>query len=154
MNNTSQAHVPAHERIIILIERYPSSATYRIGPGYVIPLLYYRISSREDSDWFLALRFLCALIALRILPAVLRKVLPFINEARAIWIERRQLAKRYDSYQWRKLIWLGIGMSCYVAISGAWDGVVGALTAFCILGGGLGGIFWRNRCAAENLTIE
>ena len=29
-------------------------------------------------------------------------------------------------------------MACYVAVSGAWDGIVGALTAFCIIGGGLG----------------
>jgi len=154
MKTSPSAQLPAYEGIMPLIDQYPWGALYRIGLGYVIPLLYYRIFSKEDSGWFLVLWFLCFLIALRVLPAVLRKLLPFTREARAIWIERREIAKRYDSYQWRKLIWFGTGMACYVAISGAWDGIVGALTAFCIIGGGLGFVFWRNRCAAENVTIE
>ena len=137
-----------------LIDQYPWGALYRIGLGYVIPLIYHLIFSKEDSGWFLVLWFLCCLIAFRVLPMVLRKLLPFTKEAREIWIERRKIAKRYDSYQWRKLFWLGIGMACYVAASGAWDGIVGALTAFCIIGGGLGVVFWWRRCAAENITIE
>jgi hypothetical protein len=82
--------------------------------------------------------------------------MPFTNEARAIWIERLQIAMRYDCYQWRKLIWLEIGMACYEGVSGTWNGIVGALTAFCTnyIGGGLGFAFWRKECAAENVTIE
>jgi hypothetical protein len=119
-----------------------------------MPLLYYRTSSKEDSGWFLVLWFLCVLIALRVLPAVFRKLLPFTREVEAIWAQRRRAAKRYDSYQWSKLFWFGIGMACYVAVSGGWDGILGALTVFCTIGGGVGFAFWRIRCAAENVTIE
>jgi hypothetical protein len=45
-------------------------------------------------------------------------------------------------------------MACYEAVSGTWNGIVGALTAFYTIGGGLGFAFWRNRCTVENVTIE
>jgi hypothetical protein len=148
------AKLPIHERFIALLDAYPWSALYRIGLGYVISLLYYRMLSKDDSGWFLVLWFLSLLIALRLLPAVFRKVLPLSREVKAIWEKRRQAAKRYDSYQWRKLIWFGIGMACYVGISGIWNVFIGTLAAFCIISGGLGFIFWRYRSATENVIIE
>jgi len=148
------AKLPTHERLISLLDADPWSAFYRIGLGYVIPLLYYRTPLRESSGWLLVLWFLVFLITLRLLPAVFRKVLPFGREVKAIWTQRRQAAKRYDSYQWRKLIWFGIGMVCWVEISWTWNAYIIALTAFCILGGGLGHVIWRYTCNAENVTIE
>jgi hypothetical protein len=84
---------------------------------------------------------------------VFRKVFPFSKEVKGIWAERREIAKRYDSYQWRKLIWFGIGMACYVVLSGTWNVVVVALTAFCVVGGGIGVFVWRKRSAAEKVAI-
>ena len=145
---------PTHERFIALLDGHQGNAIYRVGLGYLIPLLYYSIASEEDSGWFFVLWFLCVLIALRVLPAVFRKVLSFTREIEAIWSQRRRAAKRYDSYQWRKLFWFGLGMACYVAVSGDGGGIVGALSAFCTIGGGVGFICWRNRCVAENVVVE
>ena len=153
METASSAQLPAYERLILLIEQYPCSAFYRIGLGCVLPLLYCRISSKEDSEWFLILWFLSCLFAIRLFPAVFRKVFPFSKEVKGIWAERREIAKRYDSYQWRKLIWFGIGMACYVVLSGTWNAVVVALTAFCVVGGGIGVFVWRKRSAAEKVAI-
>jgi len=153
METVSSAQLPAYERITLRIEQYPWSGFYRIGLGCVLPLLYCRISSKGVSEWFLVLWFLSCLFALRLFPAVLRNVFPFSKEVKGIWAERREIAKRYDSYQWRKLIWFGIGMACYVVLSGTWNAVVVALTAFCVLGGGIGVFVWRKRSVAEKVAI-
>lgn len=50
---------------------------------------------------------------LRLVPAVLRRIFPFSSEAKDLWFQRRNLGKRYDSYQWQKLFWLGLGMLPY-----------------------------------------
>lgn len=153
MSTVSAAHLPVHERIILLIDRYPLSALYRIGLGYGFPLLYYRISSKESSEWLVVLWFLSCLLGLRIFPAISRKVLPFSRDVKQIWVERREMAKRYDSYQWRKLIWFGIGLTGYVASSGIWNEPVCTLAVFCLVAGGVGTLFWRKRVVEENVVI-
>jgi hypothetical protein len=135
----------AHERILVLIEHSPWSALYRLGIGSVMLPLFYRLFGKDDSGWYVVLWFIGVLLALRLLPAVFRKALPFSREVRDIWIERRKTAKRFDSYQWRKLIWLGIGLAGYAVLSGNSGGIVGALTVFCLISGGVGTLIWRRR---------
>ena len=148
------AKLATHEHLIALLDTYPWSALYRIGLGFVIALLYYRTHSKDEAEWPFVVWFLSLLIALRLLPAVFRRLLPFSREVQAIWEQRRRATKHYDCYQWRKLIWFGIAMACYMGISGSWTAFLGTLTAFCIIGGGWGLVLWRNRCAAESLTIQ
>ena len=91
--------------------------------------------------------FLALLIGLRVGPAVLRKLLPFSDEGKQIWFDRRQLAKRYDSYQWRKLFWVGLGQLLYAAVGGGLMTGEWLLTAVCLIGGGAGLIIWRRNNA-------
>jgi hypothetical protein len=87
--------------------------------------------------------FVALLLGLRVGPAVLRLVLPFSAEAKEIWSERRFLAKRYDSYQWQKLFWLGLGMLPYVvAARGTRLGEL-AVTGLCLIAGGVGQLIWH-----------
>src|SRR5262249_13078902 len=80
-------------------------AFYRVGSGYlIVPTWSYALG--QGSGWSLIVFFAGVLLALRVVPAVLRKVLPFDAEVRTIWADRRQMAKRVDSYQWRKLFWI------------------------------------------------
>src|SRR5690348_15105087 len=132
VNTAPAAQLSFHEHMILRLDRYPWSALYRIGLGYAIPLLYFRTFSKENPEWLLLPWFLCCLIALRVFPAILRKVLPFTREVKAKWAERRGIAKLYDSYQWRKLLWFGTGMAGYVALSGSRSATVGSLTIFCL----------------------
>lgn len=129
------------------LEEFPCSAIYRIGIGYVILPLFDRWSGRHENGWYLVLWFLGVLLTLRLAPMVLRKVLPFSRELSAVWTERRRLAKRFDSVQWQKLFWIGIGLAGYAAVSGRFDGLGGALTMFCLISGGLGILAWRGRAA-------
>jgi hypothetical protein len=142
---TLSANMRVHERILVLIEQPPWSAIYRIGIGCMMLPLFYRLFGKDDPGWYLVLWFIGVLCALRLLPVVFRKGLPFSREVRDIWIERRQTAKSFDSYQWRKLIWFGIGLAVYVVLSGNSGGIVDALIVFCILCGGVGVLIWRQR---------
>jgi hypothetical protein len=117
--------------------------------------LFYSLFGKDDSGWYVVLWFISVLLALRLLPAVFRKALPFSREVRDIWIERRQTAKRFDSYQWRKLIWLGIGLAGYAVLSKNSGGIVGALTVFCLLSGGVGTLIWRRRAmVGRNASVQ
>lgn len=140
--------LPTHERCIALLDDYPWSAFYRVGLGYVMLPLFSLLCGKECRDWCVAGVFLGTLFALRLATAILRKALPFSNEVKVIWAERRQMAKRFDSYQWQKLFWLGIGMASYAMISAKVGGVVGVLIVFCLTSGGLGVLLWRRRAVS------
>jgi hypothetical protein len=83
------------------------------------------------------------LALLRLVPAVIRKAVPFSPAAKSIWGERRGLGKRYDSYQWQKLFWIGIGMLAYSAVSDRYAGAQVALASGCVISGALGWLQWR-----------
>jgi hypothetical protein len=146
--------IRVHERILVLIDQFPWSALYRIGIGYVMLPLFYRLFEKGAPGWCLILWFTGVLFALRLLPAVFRKVFPVSQEVRDVWVERRQTAKRFDSYQWRKLVWFGIGLAGYAVLSGNSVGIVGALTLFCLISGGVGVLIWRRRAGVgENASV-
>jgi hypothetical protein len=109
----------------------------------IVPL-YAR--SRGDGggvDWALVPFFLLVLLALRVVPAIVRRVLPFSEEARADWSRRRLLAKQFDSYQWRKLLWVGLGLAVSAVSTGQAGPVRTVLSLACLLAGGLGAVRWR-----------
>ena len=85
------------------------------------------------------------LLALRVVPAVLRKILPLSGAARTILAERRQMSKRFDSYQWRKLFWIGIGLATFALQSGRRFPALLILTFACVLAGAVGVMTWRYR---------
>ena len=149
MTITSPTIIRAHERLLVLIDQPPWSDLYRVGIGYVMLPLFFYMFGKEAADWYLVLWFIGILVALRLLPVVCRKVLPFSREVKDVWSERRQTAKHFDSYQWQKLSWFGIGLAGYVVLSGTFDGLVCALTVFCLLSGGVGVLMWWRRTAVE-----
>jgi hypothetical protein len=72
-------------------------------------------------------------------------VIPFTERTKTIWAERRQLAKRYDCYQWQKLLWIGLGMLASAIVTGERSAAVVLLTAICLVSGAAGSIAWRRR---------
>jgi hypothetical protein len=155
MTITLPTKLRAHERLLVRLDQPPWSALYRIGIGYVMLPLFFRLFGKDAAGWWLVFWFIGVLFALRLLPAILRKALPFSREVSALWFERRQTAKRFDSYQWQKLIWFGIGLAGYAASSRTFGGMVGALTIFCLISGGVGILIWRQRTAVrENAGVK
>ncbi|NJO32172.1 MAG: hypothetical protein HC869_02675 [Rhodospirillales bacterium] len=101
-----------------------------------------------DSVWIFPTFFICLLITLRVAPAVLRFALPFSAEVKGIWAGRRLLAKRYDSYQWQKLFWIGLGLLPHVVTAGAAAPGEILVTVICLIGGSVGLLIWSKVSSA------
>lgn len=141
--------LPMHEQLIVWLEEFPWCALYRIATGYLLLLLFSMVAGKDAEDWQLFVWFLGVLVAMRFVPAIVRRVVPFSGKVRGVWTEKRQLAKQFDSYQWKKLIWIGIGMVGYLILSGpsgSWPSNL--LAGFCLIGGGVGVLVWRCRTSA------
>lgn len=136
------------ERYLVDLDSGPSSAVCRVTLGLCIPPVFRALSGAPDRFWIDLVLFLALLIGLRVIPAVLRKLLPFSAEAKKIWFDRRQIAKLHDSYQWQKLFWIGIGLLSYAAVGGGLRTGEIALAVICLAGGGAGLLIWRRINAA------
>lgn len=138
MKEMDRSSTPFHERCIVLLDQYPWSMATRVMIGLITPPVLGQLCDDEQLVWCAAGSFLGILFLFRLGPAIVRRLLPFSKETHLIWAERRQLAKRFDSYQWQKLLWMGIGMAGYAVISGNIGNTIGTLIGFCLIGGGLG----------------
>ena len=134
----------AYERFLVRLDEFPVGALLRIAVGYAVVALWQVFADAGACGWQLVPWFLGVLVMLRVLPAVLRKLLTFPARAQAVWAHRRQLAKRFDSYQWRKLVWVGIGMAAYIASFRHFDFWVVTFSATALVAGLLGEWKWRS----------
>ena len=136
-----QALIRAVEPVFARAEEPPWSALYRI----VIGVLLIPLSSRwlgAMSWWAVIPLFLAMLVAVRLVPFIFRRLLPFSREVTSDWARRRRLAKRFDSYQWQKLLWIGLGMSCYIVLSADYQTISVSVTVGCLFAGGWGLAVW------------
>jgi len=130
------------ERIFIGLDSWPWGAISRVALGLGIPPAFRALSGSRDVIWISLALFIGLLVALRVVPAVLRRVLPFSVEAKEIWTARRNIAKQYDSYQWQKLFWIGLGLLPYAVIGDGLANGERVLTLICLIGGSAGLLFW------------
>jgi hypothetical protein len=132
------------ERFLITLDSGVWGAVSRVMLGLAVPPVFPMLLGDHPSIWAYLALFLALLLGLRLGPAVVRLLLPFSPEAKEIWSERRFLAKRYDSYQWQKLFWIGLGMLPYVIV--AWGARQGELVvaALALIAGGVGQVVWHN----------
>jgi len=133
------------ERLLVGLEGRPWDLLYRAVIGFATLFLAsrLRIVNGSESGWVLVPVLLAVLLALRVIPVVVRKLVPFSKIAQEVWVQRRTIAKRYDSYQWQKLFGFGIGLALYTAFSGQLSTSRIALSTVCLLCGALGMIRWR-----------
>ena len=106
------------DQFLLQLDEGAFGALYRVLIGFTtIPAMRLLLGS-EGSEWTLVPFLLVILLLLRVGTTVARKVMPISAELREAWSVRRRKAKLYDSYQWRKLMWIGAGLALYVAVSG------------------------------------
>lgn len=131
--------------ILTTAERAPLGAVYRVILGFVLfPLAsILRLPSTNWRD--VTVLILSLLVVLRVGPAAVRRVFRFPDGVKAVWAERRQLAKRYDSYQWRKLFWLGLGLCAYIGLSRDFQPSRAIPSLACLLAGAVGMAIWSRR---------
>jgi hypothetical protein len=131
------------ERFLVRLDSGIWGATSRVVLGLAMLPAFRALSGGRDQIWITLALFFGVLMALRVAPAVLRRALPFSDEAKKIWAERRNIAKQHDSYQWRKLFWIGLGLLPYAIIgSGLKSGEL-VVICICLIGGGTGLLLWR-----------
>lgn len=141
------------ERFLIELDSGPWSAVWRVALGLSILPVFRAVSVGHNSVWIALASFIALLVALRVVPAVVRRVVPFSVDAQKIWKERRYIAKRHDSYQWQKLFWIGLGMLAYAVIGGGAGTGELVVTLSCLIGGSAGFFVWRSVDAREALRL-
>jgi hypothetical protein len=135
------------ERAALAAQRPLWARTIQVTVGYLSVLAWSRLTAGRSPGWTLFPFFVFVLLALRVVPAVARRLIRFSGSAQATWAEQRQLAKRFDSYQWQKLFWMGLGLALYTVQSGERFGALLILTFCCLLSGALGLGMWQRRPA-------
>ena len=135
-------------RVIVALDRMPWAAVARTLGGYGLAPVWAIIGGRAESWTFVAF-FGVMLIAVRIGGVAARRILRFDRRARQIWEDRRQTAKRFDSYQWRKMLWFGLGLGayCYTQPNDAGTPMI-VLACLCVAAGAAGEIWWQ-RCISR-----
>ena len=73
------------ERFLISLDSGPWSAVSRVVLGLSIPPVFRVLSGGRDSIWISLALFIGLLVVMRVVPAVVRHVLPFSVEAKEIW---------------------------------------------------------------------
>lgn len=154
MSTTPPGEVRLFEKALLAAEQPPWSAAYRLLIGFALLPLFSRGFGKDAPAWELICFFAGILLGLRLAPAVVRHLFPFSKKTQEIWAWQRLLAKRHDSYQWRKLFWIGLGLALYSLLSGGFHIVSAAITVICLIGGGLGLFFWRRVLARNPLRQE
>jgi len=143
MEISSSTQLGFVEKLLQGLDEGLPGALFRLGVGFATIPAVHRLSGTRDSDWALLPGLFAVLLLLRVVPAVIRKVVRFSQEVQAMWWNRRQLAKRYDSYQWRKLFWIGAGMAIYMVAYRDVSFSHATVSSVCILAGAIGLIRWR-----------
>ena len=133
------------ERGLRRLAASPFTQAYEIGIGALVVPAYQRAGGPLPAGWRLFAFFLLVLLLVRFIPAVIRLLVPFPRGLRAYWLANRVLAKRYDSYQWRKLLWFGAGVAGYLIAAGHAGGADTALAVSCLTAGAVGELAWRRR---------
>ena len=138
------------ERFLVRLDSGIWGAISRVVLGLAMLPAFRALSGGRDRIWITLALFFGLLIALRVAPAMLRRALPFSDEAKKIWAERRNIAKQHDSYQWQKLFWIGLGLLPYVIIGDGLKNGELVVTFICLIGGGAGLLLWRRHRAREH----
>ena len=140
---TGGREIGSIERVLLGLCDETIGALYRVAIGFAtLPGLSFLLGN-DVSGWTVVAFLLLILILLRIVPATIRRLVPFSRTSREAWAVGRRLAKRYDSYQWRKLVWIGVGLTLYTAASGQFSPPRILICTTCLLVGIAGTVRWR-----------
>jgi hypothetical protein len=129
------------ERILLDLDAGVPGAALRvaIGAAFVLGLRALRPGVSLAGS---AVALAVVLFGLKAFAAVARRLVPATPAVRSRWEWRRQLARYYDSYQWRKLVWFGVGILVAAAASPG-QGPELRLGVACLVSGALGELAWR-----------
>ena len=130
------------ERFLTGLDGGVSSAIVRIPAAFLLLPLVRLLPGWGESPWLSLLIFVGLLAGLRVLCALLRRLLPFSADAQQVWAERRDIARWHDSYAWQKLFWLGLGILPHAVLGAGLQPGEYVVVLVCLVGGGAGLLAW------------
>jgi hypothetical protein len=145
MNTPSAVPLGPVDRLMLAIETFPLDTLYRGAVGAAITPAYLSalsVSGSSDTSLKLFCFVLAVLAALRIVPGVIRRVVPVSHELEREWAERRLIGKNVDSYQWKKLLGIGLGWIGYLTAVGPVRADSTILAIACTVAGIAGWVVW------------
>ncbi len=149
-----QSSHSSFSRLLLQLDVFPLGAVWRAGVGAVALPMFRLACGGPCGFWSTAGLFLAFLMAVRAVPLVLRRLVRPDDHVRETWSSRRRLGKEFDSYQWQKLLWFGVGLLLWVVVADTpARGEIG-LTIFCLVGGALGLFFWRRHQSDANSKLR
>ena len=132
------------DKVLINFDVGVPGAVLRIALGFLlVPALHVLRPTPGPSA--VAVSLLAMLFAVKVAAAVGRRVVPATDVVRSHWEWRRNLARYHDSYQWRKLLWIGIGLIMGAALWVPGTRIQWLLGATCVLAGGAAEVVWRRQ---------
>lgn len=141
-------------KLLLSLDTGPAGALWRTIVGFAAT----RVIRWVDPGAGLVLAvfvLICVLFGIKVASAVGRKILPASNAVQREWERRRKLARLHDSYQWRKLSWIGLGFLAGSVYSpgSSWQLTLGV---FCVGSGLVAEWIWRQGGAgrAESVPAE
>lgn len=142
MNPITESRMRPADRVLLALDRSPWDVCYRALIGFGLTPLFLRTIGGHGDTWRLFLFLLVTLAAMRIVPGLVRRLIPVSDHVKVVWADRRMVARRYDSYQLRKLLGIGIGWALFLLIEPEvwWGAMWLALAGIAI--GLLGLAFW------------
>lgn len=128
------------DRILIHLDVGAPGALGRAALGAaLLPAL--RLAVPDPGPWATALALAALLFGIKVFTAVARRLVPVSPQVRAHWDWRRNLARYHDSYQWKKVLWFGLGLSSSAAALDPRPGP-GLVGAACAVAGAIGQVLW------------
>lgn len=143
LNGWSTLQMGTNETLLLKLDEGAIGALYRGVIGFLTIPAYDFLFGNPGSDWTIVPFLLAVLFLLRLSLAVTRKLIRFPSDVAEAWAVRRRMAKYYDSYQWRKILWIGAGLGLFLIVSGEYRPMNVALTLFCLISGLAGTVIWR-----------
>ena len=141
-SSTLSVDMALTDRILLQLDEAPWHGL-RLAAGFVVIPLWRLMMGPDSTQSSLVGFFLAVLVATRVLPMVIRRVMPFSADVREVWAARREWGKKHDSYQWQKLFAMGTGVVLYMVVSRDYRPEVALLAIGCLLPGVAGVMAWR-----------
>lgn len=119
-------------------------AVWRIALGlFLVPLL--RIAGLDPTLQGVFGALLAILFSVKVVAAVARRVIPASSDTKAVWQWRRDAARIYDSFQWRKLLWFGCGLMLGAVVFDFGSRVQWLVGGTCFVAGAVAEFLWRRK---------
>ena len=139
--------VPPLERVLLGLDTGVSAIGLRTTYAFIATALYETLLPTASWIGLVAVQLL-AMLGLRLFGIALRRGVRFSETTLETWAIRRKIGKYYDSYQWKKATWIGLGILFYVLLFARARSDFLGLAVVCIAAGAIGILAWR-RVAAD-----